>query len=184
MEGPTPVDMLLVEDNPADVYLVQRAVAGCSPAIRLTAMFGGREALEFLRKEPPFVNKPSPILIILDLSLPRGDGHDLIREIRGMPEYRRTPVVVLSAHERAVEEARCLALGANAYVQKSSNFTDYFGSIKALVRHWLGTVGAPSRGRRAREYPAVPHWREFLGWPSGGLLLPGVPLFSEGAGRL
>src|SRR5262245_29074189 len=143
MEGPTPADMLLVEDNPADVYLVQRAVARCSPAIRLTALFGGREALGFLRKEPPFVDKPSPVLIILDLSLPRGDGHDLLREIRGMREYRHTPVVVLSAHDRAVEEARCLALGANAYVQKSSDFTDYFGSIKAIVRDWLGSTCSP-----------------------------------------
>jgi chemotaxis family two-component system response regulator Rcp1 len=97
MEGPTPIEVLLVEDNPADVYLVQRAVARCSPAIRLTAMFGGRDALGFLRKEPPFGNKPSPILIILDLSLPRCDGHDILREIRGMPEYQTTPVVVLTA---------------------------------------------------------------------------------------
>jgi CheY-like chemotaxis protein len=149
MEGPTPVDMLLVEDNPADVYLVQRAVAGCSPAIRLTALFGGKEALELLRKEPPFGDKPSPSFILVDLVLPRYDGHDLIREIRGLPEYRRTPVVVLSARERAVEEARCLALGANAYVQKSADFTSYFGSIQALVRHWLGPVCAlgPRRTR-------------------------------------
>jgi CheY-like chemotaxis protein len=156
MGGSTPIDMLLVEDNPADVYLVQRAVAGCSPAIRLTAVFGGKEALGFLRKEPPFVNKASPILIIVDLSLPRCDGHDLIREIRRMREYRRTPVVVLSASERAVEEARCLALGANAYVQKSSDFTNYFGSIKAIVRHWLGAVCAPSQGRKASEYAVIP----------------------------
>jgi hypothetical protein len=61
MEGLTPVDMLLVEDNPADVYLVQRAVARYSPAIRLTALFQGRETLEFLRKEPPFGNNLSPL---------------------------------------------------------------------------------------------------------------------------
>lgn len=175
MEGSTPVDMLLVEDNPADVYLVQRAVARCSPAIRLTALFQGREALEFLRKEPPFTHKPSPILIIVDLSLPRYDGHDLIRGIRGMREYRRTPVVVLSAHERAVEEARCLALGADAYVQKSSDFTAYFGSIQSMVRHWLGTVCTPSPGRGAREYPAVPHVEGVSLLAFLGVSSPGCP---------
>jgi two-component system, chemotaxis family, response regulator Rcp1 len=143
MEAPRSVDVLLVEDNPADVYLVQRAVADCGPALRLTTLFSGREALGLLRKEPPFLNKPSPLLIIVDLRFPRYDGHDLIREIRSMAEYRHTPVVVLSASDRAVEEPRCLALGANAYVQKSSNFTDYFGSLKALVRHWLGPYCAP-----------------------------------------
>jgi CheY-like chemotaxis protein len=145
METPTPVDVLLVEDNPADVYLVQRAVADCGPALRLTTMFSGREALGLLRKEPPFGHKPSPSLIIVDLRFPRYDGHDLIREIRGLPQYRRTPVIVLSASERAVEEPCCLALGANAYVQKSSNFTEYFGRLKALVRHWLGPYCTPHK---------------------------------------
>jgi CheY-like chemotaxis protein len=148
MEAPTPVDVLLVEDNPADVYVVQRAVADCGPALRLTALVNGREALGLLRKEVPFVNKPAPSLIIVDLKFPRYDGHDLIREIRRMATYRHTPVVVLSAYERAGEEARCLALGANAYVQKSSDFTDYFGSLKALVRHWLGPYCVPHKAER------------------------------------
>lgn len=58
MERPTPIDVLLVEDNPADVYVVQRAAADCSPAVRLTVMVGGREVPGFLRKEPPLGRVP------------------------------------------------------------------------------------------------------------------------------
>jgi CheY-like chemotaxis protein len=137
MEGPTPKDILLVEDSPADIYLVQRAVADCGPALRLWTVSRGNEALRSLRKELA-VAVPLPALILLDLSLPGCDGHDILKELRGLPEYQGTPVVVLSAAERAVEERRCLELGATAYVQKSTDFTDYFGSVQAIVRHWLG----------------------------------------------
>jgi CheY-like chemotaxis protein len=143
MERPAPKDVLLVENSPADIYLVQRAVADCGPAIRLSLLSSRSEVLPFLRHEFPFVAVPTPALILLDLGLPGRDGLDLLKEIRGRPEYQRTPVVVLSGSDRAVEEPRCLALGATAFVQKSLNVTDYFGSVQAIVQHWLGTDCSP-----------------------------------------
>jgi hypothetical protein len=89
MEDPIPLDMLLVKDNPADIYLGQRAVADCSPAIRPWVRANGREAVRFLRKEYLLAAMPSPALSIVDLSLPGRDSHDVIREIRGCRSIRR-----------------------------------------------------------------------------------------------
>jgi hypothetical protein len=81
---------------------------------------------------------------------------------------------------RAVEEARCLVLGANAYVQKVLDFTVYFGSIQALVQYWLGAICAPSQGRGAREHTAGQPCSALLGgaWTSVVELVAASPLTS------
>ena len=129
--------ILLVEDSAADVYLIQRAAQECDRNIELWTMADGDEALMFLRKDHPLTHVPTPALIIVDLRLPKMSGTDLLCEIRQLSAYQATPIVVLSRLDKAREESVCLQLGANAYVQKSSNFYVFFNSIKALVGHWL-----------------------------------------------
>jgi CheY-like chemotaxis protein len=135
-------EVLLVEDNPADVYLIQRAVADCGDDIHLSVVPDGGEALAFLRKEAPFTQVPSPTLILLDLRLPKVQGDQILPDIRGLPAYRATPIVVFSMAPKEVEEARCLQLGATAYVQKSANFYAYVAAIQDIVGHWLEREGA------------------------------------------
>ena len=130
-------EVLLVEDSPADVYLIQRAVEECGSELHLSVMPDGGEALAFLRKEAPYTQVPSPGLIILDLRLPKRTGDQILPEVRGLPAYHATPIVILSAAPKEVEEARCLHRGATAYVQKSPNFYAYFAAIKDIIGHWL-----------------------------------------------
>jgi two-component system, chemotaxis family, response regulator Rcp1 len=130
-------EMLLVEDSPADVYLIQRAVEECGSDIHLSVMPDGGEALAFLRKEIPFTHVPSPTLIVLDLRLPRIHGDHILPDVRRLPAYQTTPIVILSAAPKEEVEGRCLQLGATAYVQKSANFYAYFAAIKDIVCHWL-----------------------------------------------
>ena len=129
--------ILLVEDSPADVYLIQRAVKECGGDIRLSVVPDGDEALAFLRKEGPFAHVPSPTLILLDLRLPKTHGAQILTELRRLPAYQATPIVIFSGAVKEVEEPRCLQLGADAYVQKSMDFHAYFDSVKGIVRHWL-----------------------------------------------
>jgi len=136
-------DILLVEDDAADIYVIQRAIADCSPHLRVWVVSRGSEALAFLRQEPPFVNAPCPALIFLDLNLPQRDGRAILADLRGLSTHQTTPVVIISGSKREEEEARCRELGANAYVQKSRDFTTYFGSIQAVVRDWLGADCPP-----------------------------------------
>jgi two-component system, chemotaxis family, response regulator Rcp1 len=140
-------EVLLVEDNPADVYLIQRAVADCGPDIHVSVVPDGGEALAFLRQEAPFTHVPTPTLILLDLRLPKVQGDQILPDMRRLPAYQTTPIVVLSVAPQEEEEARCLQLGATAYVQKSANFYTYVGAIKAIVRHWLTAEPALDRRR-------------------------------------
>src|SRR5262245_54573464 len=104
----------------------------------------GREALAFLRKEPPFPETPSPALILLDLKIPGTDGHELLTQLRRLPAYQTTPVIVISTNERVREEPRCLQLGANAYIEKKArDFYTHFTSIQDLIRDWLGVDCSP-----------------------------------------
>jgi CheY-like chemotaxis protein len=129
--------VLLVEDSAADAYLIQRAAEECDPNIQLRTLPDGVEVLHFLCKEPPFTAVPTPALIILDLGLPTMDGTQLLAQIRELPAYQRTPLVVLSATPKEREEQHCLRLGASAYIQKMQNFPVYFATIKTLIWHWL-----------------------------------------------
>jgi two-component system, chemotaxis family, response regulator Rcp1 len=141
--------VLLIEDNPADVYLIRQAVAECGN-IQLWVMRDGPEALTFLRKEFPFTHMPMPALIILDLRLPKADGFELLSAIRRLSAHQLTPLVVLSSMPKERAEYRCLELGADAYVQKATDFDDYFGSVKTLVRRGLweqSVLGRESNGR-------------------------------------
>jgi two-component system, chemotaxis family, response regulator Rcp1 len=135
-------EVLLVEDNPADVYLIRRVVEDCGPDIHLSVVPDGREALAFLRQEAPFTRVPSPALILLDLNLPKLRGEDLLVEVRRLPAYQTTPVVVFSVADKETEEPRCLQRGATAYVQKSANFYAYVDAITAIVGHWLKPEGS------------------------------------------
>jgi len=92
-------DVLLVEDNPADIYLVQRALQDCGSHLRLWLVSRGSDALAFLRHEPPFRNVPAPALIFLDLHLPGRSSQDILRELRCLPAYQTTPAVILSGAE-------------------------------------------------------------------------------------
>ena len=133
--------ILLVEDSSADVYLIQRAAEECGRNIQLWTMPDGPEALTFLRKDYPLTHLPTPALIILDLSLPKMRGTQLLSDIRQLPAYHATPIIILSSTPKEQEETYCLQLGATAFVQKSSNFYVFFNSIKTLVGRWLRSEG-------------------------------------------
>lgn len=129
--------ILLVEDSTADADLIQRAAQECGQDTQLWTTADGPEALAFLRKESPFTAVPTPALIIVDLSLPTMSGAELLSEIRQLPAYQRTPIVVLSATPKEREEQHCRQLGASAYIQKMQNFPVYFATLKTLLWHWL-----------------------------------------------
>ena len=92
--------ILLVEDSAADVYLIQRAAEECDRNIQLWTMGDGPEALAFLRKEHPLTHVPTPALIIVDLRLPKMSGTQILTEIRQLPAYHATPIIIFSSGQR------------------------------------------------------------------------------------
>jgi CheY-like chemotaxis protein len=125
----------LVEDNPADIYLIHLLVAEHGNNLRLWVVSNGREALSFVRKQGPFQHVPTPRLILLDLHLPYVPGTEVLAALRHLAPYKQTPVVIFSSTEGEREKLRCLELGANAYEQKPTGFDAYCATVHAILEH-------------------------------------------------
>ncbi|MGA3027496.1 MAG: response regulator [Bryobacteraceae bacterium] len=139
------VEVLLVGDSPADARLTREALAQGTVVSHVTVVPDGVEAMQFLRREPPqFSSAPRPDLILLDLGLPRGNGHELLEEIKGDPGLRRIPVMVLSSSEAADDLWRVYNLHANCYIRKPVCLGDFVEVVRSIERFWLGIVTLPA----------------------------------------
>jgi len=121
--APEAVDILLVEDNPADVRLTCEALRGARFPCRVHVATDGVEAVDFLRCRGKFADAPRPQLILLDLNLPKKDGHAVLREIKADDSLRRIPVVVLTTSQAEADVMAAYDLHANAYVRKAVGLT-------------------------------------------------------------
>ena len=135
--GP-PIDILLVEDNPADVRLAQEAFKDARVANRLHVARDGVEALSMLRDATGAV--PRPDLILLDLNLPRKDGREVLQDIKQDEALRHIPVVILSTSQSEQDVARGYRLGANVFVTKPVDVDRFFQVIQSLEQFWLDTA--------------------------------------------
>jgi CheY-like chemotaxis protein len=148
MGEPTATAILVVEDNPADVCLIRKALQDCGYNVPLAVVANGRDALAFLHQEGPYAREPVPALILLDLNLPQLPGHEVLAALRRLPLYHATPVVVLSGENKEDEESCCQQLGATAYVQKPLTYAAYVDIMQALVRQWLKPEAPHARSSR------------------------------------
>jgi CheY-like chemotaxis protein len=135
--------VLLVEDNPADVVLAQEALAGGRHHSCLSHVADGEEAMAFLRRTGPFANTHRPDLVILDLNLPRKDGRAVLAEAKSDASLRTIPVVVFSTSRAMLDIARSYDLGANCYVSKPGNLQDYFSAVQSIEEFWFGSASLP-----------------------------------------
>ncbi|MBY0231515.1 MAG: response regulator [Gemmataceae bacterium] len=117
--------ILLVEDNPADVKITQRAIKDSGLSVELIVVRDGQEAVEYLLRQGAHAAAPawrSPDLVLLDMNLPRLDGAQVLERMRSVADYRLVPVVVLTTSKRQEDVARMYAAGANTYIQKPADF--------------------------------------------------------------
>ena len=137
LAGP-PFEILLVEDNLADVRLTQEAFKAARVPNRLHVARDGVEALSMLRDAARTV--PRPDLILLDLNLPRKDGREVLQDIKQDEALRHIPVVILSTSQSEQDVARGYRLGANAFVTKPVDVDRFFQVIRSLEQFWLDTA--------------------------------------------
>jgi two-component system response regulator len=138
-----PVDILLVEDSPTDVLLAQEALETAKISNRLSVAIDGVEAMQYLRREPPFENATRPDLILLDLNLPRKDGREVLAEIKIDPDFKTIPVVVLTTSKAEEDILRAYGLHANCYVAKPVDFDQFTEVVKAIENFWFTIVSLP-----------------------------------------
>lgn len=132
--------VLLVEDNPKDVFLIKRALQKAETTIALQVVGDGDAAVQYLAAEAAYSDRnvyPLPALVLLDLKLPRRSGAEVLAWIRQNPDLKRLPVVVLTSSREYADVNRIYDLGANAYMVKPPTFDQLVEIIKALNIHWM-----------------------------------------------
>ena len=138
-----PFEVMLVEDNPGDVRLVQESLNDSDYNVNLTVATDGVEALEILRDRSEYSSDYRPHLILLDLNLPRMSGGDFLAEVKSDFDLRRIPVVVLTSSQEESDVLEVYDLQANAFVSKPA-VADRFGTTLAAVQaYWIGTAKVP-----------------------------------------
>lgn len=140
--------ILLVEDDPSDEKLAILAFNRCNIPHTITVARDGAEALDHLLHQTELDSGSLPRLVLLDLKLPRVDGLDVLRQLRADERTRLLPIVVLSASREESDLLKSLSLGANAYVRKPVDFTEFVKTARTLVEFWLQLNEAPPRGAR------------------------------------
>jgi two-component system, response regulator len=143
---PLPTDILLVEDNPLEVELTLRPLREMTPGAQIEVARDGEEALDFLLGRAAFRHRlaaPLPHLVLLDLQLPKLDGMEVLRGVRGNARTRLVPVVVLTSSNDPRQLAQCYQLGANSCVQKPVKYEEFSDAIRTVARYWLGFNQAP-----------------------------------------
>jgi two-component system response regulator len=130
-------DILLVEDNPDHVELILRTLRGNNLLNQVHVVTNGEEALDFLYRRGKYSDAPRPVLILLDIKLPRVDGIEVLRRIKADPELRSIPVVMLTTSADEQEIVESYSCGANSYIVKPLDFDQFAKAIKTLKLYWL-----------------------------------------------
>lgn len=143
MDDGRTADILLVEDNPADVDLTKESLEEARILCNLHVAWDGVEALKFLKCEPPYEDAPRPDLVLLDLNLPKVDGREVLRECREDESLTTLPVVVLTSSEAETDVAKAYEMRANAYVVKPVGLEEFVEIMDGIGNFFLRIVTLP-----------------------------------------
>jgi chemotaxis family two-component system response regulator Rcp1 len=138
------INILLVEDNPGDVRLTVEALKEGKVRNRLHIAKDGMEAMDFLHREGNYSDVPRPDLILLDLNLPKKDGHEVLAEIKEDPLLKSIPVVVLTGSKAGEDVLKTYNLHANCYITKPVDWEQFVTVVKSINDFWLTIVRLPS----------------------------------------
>jgi CheY-like chemotaxis protein len=132
--------ILLVEDNPDDIELTKRALRRSNIVNELVVVTDGAEALDFMFGTGRYSgseNQESPAIVLLDLKLPKVDGHEVLRRIRADARSRLTPVVILTSSNEDQDLITAYSNGANSFIRKPVDFVQFAGAVQQLGLYWL-----------------------------------------------
>jgi CheY-like chemotaxis protein len=136
----------MAEDDADDRLLVKDALEECQWNADLRFVENGEELLDYLLRQGKYrraEESPRPRLILLDLNMPRKDGREVLRDIRGHAELRRIPVVVLTTSKADTDIERVYELGANSFISKPVQFDGLVNLMRMLGQYWFKTVELP-----------------------------------------
>jgi two-component system, chemotaxis family, response regulator Rcp1 len=139
------INILLVEDNPADVRLTREALKECKLLNKLSVVTDGFEAMEFIRQKGKYADEPLPDLVLLDLNLPKKDGREVLAEIKQDPDLKKIPVVILTTSNAEKDVLMSYNHHANCYITKPVDLEQFITVVKSIENFWLTIVKLPAR---------------------------------------
>jgi chemotaxis family two-component system response regulator Rcp1 len=139
----SPIEILLIEDNPGDVRLIVEALKENKLYNNLHVVEDGAAAMAFLHREGEYANTPRPDLILLDLNLPKKDGREVLAEIKSDKALKRIPVVILTTSQAEEDILRTYDLHANCYVTKPVDLDQFIKVVQHIEEFWLSIVKLP-----------------------------------------
>jgi CheY-like chemotaxis protein len=148
-ESAESIEVLLVEDDPGDVLLIEEAFEFNKVRNNLSVVSDGVEALAYLRREGRYTDARRPGLVLLDLNLPRKDGREVLAEVKEDAELRSIPVVVLTTSKAEEDVLRSYDLHANAYVTKPVDFDRFIEVVRQIDEFFVSVVRLPGAGGAA-----------------------------------
>lgn len=139
--------ILLVEDNPEDVLIAERSLmrGGMREVSELFVVRDGQQALDFLHRRGDYSDAPRPDLILLDLKLPKVNGHEVLAEIKSDGSLRRIPVIVLTVSEREEDMVKAYDSGASGYITKPPSSAEFAKVIETVLDYWRISELPPER---------------------------------------
>jgi CheY-like chemotaxis protein len=142
--------ILLAEDNPEDVELTLEALGEINLANEVAVVEDGVEAMDYLRRQGKWAARHAglPAVVLLDLKMPRKDGMEVLREIKGDPGLRSVPVVMMTSSKEERDVVESYRLGVNAYVVKPVDFQQFLKSVRQVGLFWALINQAPSEPGR------------------------------------
>jgi two-component system response regulator len=139
MKAQDSIELMLVEDNPQDLELAMLALLEANPSIRIHVARDGAEAEDYIFCEGPYCTRlitDTPKVILLDLKLPKIDGLDVLKRIKGDPRTRLIPVVVLTSSKEQNDVIESYQLGVNSYIVKPVNFERFSDAVRNIGLYW------------------------------------------------
>ena len=144
-ESSKTIEILLVEDNPADIRLAQEAFKDAKVRNILHTVGDGVEAMAFLRRQGKYAEVGRPDLILLDLNLPKKDGREVLAEIKTDERLKLIPVVILTVSKDEEDILKTYNLHANCYITKPIDFEQFMKVVKSIEEFWLTIVKLPPK---------------------------------------
>lgn len=139
------IEVLLVDDNPADLDLTTDVLARTGRPNHIHAVTDGTQAIAFLRHEGKYAHAVVPDIVILDLSLPGKDGRAVLAEVKADPNLRKIPIAIFSTSEARRDIVSSYELGANCYVSKPGNLRDFISAVTSIAEFWFGLARLPRK---------------------------------------
>ncbi len=137
------IEILLLEDEPADAYLVRMALRESKITANLHHVVDGREGLNFLQQIGTYANSPRPDLILLDLNMPRMNGYEFLIAVKENPALDGIPIIVLTTSEAESDVSRAYKLGASSYISKPVDMSKFVDTVRQLGEYWFTLVRLP-----------------------------------------